>query len=82
MADAHPLDNFSLSQYKRKDRNNMEIENLWTKSCRLNANDYDKIKMYEFCDRVFPNLILINPGTLVSSIILCDDYWLFSFLIC
>ena len=43
MADAHPLDIFPLSQYKRKDRNNMEIENVGTKLCKLNTNVYDKI---------------------------------------
>jgi len=42
MVDAHPLDTFPLSQYKRKDRNNMEIENFGTKLCKLNTNDYDK----------------------------------------
>lgn len=42
MVDAHPLDKFPLSQYKRKVRKNMETENFWTKLCRLNTNDYDK----------------------------------------
>lgn len=43
VVDAQPLDNFPLSQYKRKHRNIMEIENFWTKFCRLNTNNYDKI---------------------------------------
>jgi len=39
MVDANPLDNFTLSQYRRKDRNNMETEHFGTKFCRLNIND-------------------------------------------
>jgi len=38
--------------------------------------------MFEFCEHKFANLILINPETLVNSVILCDDYWLFSSLVC
>ena len=42
IVDAHPLDDFPLSQYKRKVRNNMEIDNFWTKLLMLDTNDYDK----------------------------------------
>jgi hypothetical protein len=43
MEDAHPLDNFPLSLYKRKNCNNMEKGDFWTKFYRLNTNDYDEI---------------------------------------
>lgn len=43
MVDTHPLDIFPLSQHKRKDLNNKEIETFGTKLCKLNKNDYDKI---------------------------------------
>jgi hypothetical protein len=48
MVSTHPLDIFPLSPYKREDRHNMEMENIGTKLCSLNTNDYDKIQCFNF----------------------------------